>query len=194
MRYRTPLTCLLSFACLTVWAPPAAAQQEMEAAMAAWQEAGQPGVQHEHLAVLTGTWQAETKFWMDPSAEPMVSPATIEYRMIMNGRYLEETITSEFMGRPFKGRGLYGFNNVTGELQAAWIDDTSTGIFLYSGSINDDGTEMTLKGKYKDPVTGDWMETRSVMRISKDSLHYSSYEMEGAGERKTMEITGIRKM
>ena len=194
MRYRNLLIVGLAIGSLALWAPPAAAQQEMEAAMAAWAEAGKPGVHHEHLAALTGTWQAETRFWMDPSAEPMVSPATAEYRMIMGGRYLEETITSEFMGQPFKGRGLYGFNNVTGELQAVWIDDTSTGIFLYSGSMNDDGTEMTLKGRYKDPVTGEWRETRSVMRISKDNLHYIDYEMEGANEKKTMEIIGTRKM
>ena len=185
---------VLAIGSLTLGTKPAAAQQEMEAAMAAWAEAGKPGVHHEHLAALTGTWQAETRFWMDPSAEPMVSPATLEYRMIMDGRYLEEIITSEFMGQPFEGRGLYGFNNVTGELQAVWIDDTSTGIFLYSGTINDDGTEMSLTGKYKDPTTGEWRETRSVMRISKDNLHYVSYEVEGTTEKKTMEITGTRKM
>lgn len=194
MMHRAFLICLLAVGSLSLWASPAVAQEGMDAEMAAWQKAGQPGPQHKQLAALTGTWQAETKFWAEPSAEPMTSPGTIEYRMIMDGRYLEETITSEFMGEPFKGRGLYGFNNVTGELQAVWIDDTSTGIYEYSGSINDDGTEMTLKGKYKDPVSGEWKENRSVMRISKDELHYTSYEVDGGKEWKMMEMTATRKM
>lgn len=193
MRYWNLFSVGLTTGLLCLWAPPAAAQQEMDAAMAAWEKAGQPGAHHKHLAALAGTWEAETKFWMDPSGEPTVSPATIEYRMIMNGRYLEETIKSDFMGQPFTGRGLYGFNNVTGEVEAVWIDDTSTGIFQYTGSISDDGTEIALKGKYKDPVTGEWKENRSVMRISKDMLHYAGYEMEGGEEWKVMEITGTRK-
>jgi hypothetical protein len=194
MRYWNLLVVGLAIGSLALWTSPAAAQEEMDAEMAAWQKAGQPGAHHDHLATFAGTWQAESKFWMEPSADPTVSPATIEYKMIMGGRYLEETISSDFMGQPFTGRGLYGFNNVTGEVQAVWIDDTSTGIFLYSGSISDDGTEIRLNGKYKDPVTGDWRENRSVMRISKDNIHYVSYEMDGGDEWKMMEITGTRKM
>ncbi len=192
MTYRALLTPLLVFGTLTFWTPPAQAQED--AAMAAWQKAGQPGKHHKQLAALVGTWQAESRFWTEPSGEPMVSPATFEYRMIMDGRYLEENVTSEFMGQPFKGRGLYGFNNVTGELEAVWIDGMSTGIYRYSGSMSEDGSEMTLKGKYKDPASGEWKESRTVMRVSKDSFHYTGYEMEGGKEWKMMEITATRKM
>ena len=117
----------------------------------------------------------------------------MEYRMIMNGRFLEEVITSDFMGQPFKGRGLYGFNNVTGEVQAVWIDDSSTGIYSYSGSINEAGDEMMLEGKFMDPVTKEWKHSRSVMRMSRDKLHYESYEKSDGSEWKTMEITATRQ-
>lgn len=182
---------------LTLRAAPAAAQQEeispeIAAEMEAWQKAGEPGMHHEHLAKLVGTWEAETKFWSDPTAEPMVMPATMEYRMIMNGRYLEEIITSEFMGQPFNGRGLYGYDNITNKLQAAWIDNTSTGIYTYDGSINEAGDEMVLKGRYMDPLTNKWKETRSVMKISPDNLHYVSYETEDGKEQKMVEITATR--
>ncbi len=191
-RLSLPTTFLL--AGLALWAAPAAAQEgDMAAMMEAWQKAGQPGMHHQHLAVLVGTWEVETKFWMQPGAEPLISPATAKYEMIMNGRFLEETISSEFMGQPFRGRGLYGFNNVTGELQAMWIDDTATGIYSYSGSINEAGDQITLKGKYMDPVTKVWTQTRSVMRISKDKIHYENFEISDGQERKTMEITGKRK-
>lgn len=181
---------------LTLWVTPVAAQQEgeMAAEMEAWQKAGQPGMHHKHLAKMVGTWEAETKMWMEgPSADPMVMPATIEYRMIMDGRYLEEIITSQFMGQPFKGRGLYGFNNLTDEVEALWIDNMSTGLYTYDGTINEAGDEIALKGKYMDPVTKEWRETRSVMKISPDRLHYTSYESEDGKEQKMMEITATRK-
>ena len=178
-------------------APPTLAQQEgeEEAAemMEAWQQAGQPGQAHQHLAQLVGKWQAETKFWMQPDAEPMVSEGTIEYRMIMNGRYLEERVDADFMGQPFKGMGLYGYSNVNNELQAVWVDDMSTTIYSYSGSVNEAGDKMVLKGKYKDPASGEWKENRSVMRIvSPNELHYVGYEMADGEERKVMEIKATR--
>jgi hypothetical protein len=194
MRYRIPLAGALVLGCLALSTSAATAQDEDQAAMmAAYQQAGQPGMHQEQLAALVGSWEAETKFWMDPAGEPMVSSATLEYRMIMDGRYLEEIISSDFMGQPFHGRGLYGYNNVTGQLQAVWIDDMSTGIYTYSGSMNEAGDEMTLTGKYMDPVTKEWRETRSVMKISKDELHYTGWETVNGEEHKTMEITGTRK-
>ncbi len=192
MSCRNILSAASLLACLALWAVPAAAQ-EPDAAMEAWLKAGQPGKQHQQLAALVGTWQAEAKFWMDPAAAPQTMPGTIEYRMVMGGRFLEEKVDSEFMGSPFSGLGLYGYDNVTGKLQAVWIDDMSTGIYSYSGSINEAGDEITLNGRFMDPGTGDWKESRSLMKISGDKLHSISYEKtEGGEERKVMEITATR--
>ena len=126
MTYRSSLLASLLALALGVFAPTAAAQQqdkEMAEMMEAWQKAGQPGPQHQLLAKLTGQWEAQTKFWMDPAGEPITSQGTMEYRMIMDGRYLEEIITSQFMGQPFSGRGLYGYTNLTDEVEALWIDN-----------------------------------------------------------------------
>ena len=192
MKYRALFATLV--AGLVLSAAPAAAQDEdMAAMMEAWQAAGQPGMHHEHLAVLVGSWEAETKMWMDPSGEPTVTPADMSYEMVMDGRYLVETIRSEVMGQPFTGQGLYAFNNVTGKIQARWIDTMSSGIYSYEGSINEAGDEIVLMGKYMDPITKEWTKTRSVMRISADQLHYVSYETADGEERKTMEITATRK-
>jgi hypothetical protein len=193
MKYPVLFAALL-FGSLAPWPAPAAAQeQDMAAMMEAWQKAGQPGMPHKHLAKLVGTWEAETKMWMDPSAQPTVTPATIEYKMIMDGRYLMETISSEFMGQPFMGHGLYAFNNITGKVQAIWIDSSSTAIYSYEGTINEAGDEIVLKGMYIDPMTKEKKTGRSVMRLSADEVHVVSYETSGGEEWKMMEITGKRK-
>lgn len=192
--YRTLPLALLLLVPLALWPATAAGQEEDAAVMEAWQQAGQPGAMHQHLAALVGTWEAETKFWMAPDAEPATFPGTIHYRMIMDGRFLEERVEADFMGQAFNGMGLYGYNNVTERVEATWIDDMSTGVYSYTGSINEAGDEIELKGRYMDPVTGEWKDTRSVMRFSDDQLHYISYETVNGEEHKIMEITGTRKM
>ena len=192
MKYRTLIATTLLCG-LTLWAAPAVAQDEDAAAvMEAWQKAGQPGTPHKQLAGLVGTWDAETKFWMDPSGEPMVTPTKMKYEMMMDGRFLMETVHSEFGGQQFVGHGVYGYNNVTGKVQATWIDNMSSGIYAYEGSINEAGDEIVMMGKLMDPVTREWVKTRSVMKISADKLHYTSYETRGGEERKMMEITATR--
>lgn len=193
MRYRALITATLLCG-LTLWAAPALAQDEdMAAMMEAWQKAGQPGTPHQQLAVLVGAWDAETKFWMDPSGEPMVTPGFMEYEMIMDGRFLMETIHSEFAGQQFIGHGLYGYDNITGKVQASWIDNMSTGMYRYEGSINEAGDEIVLKSQYMDPITKEWKKTRSVMKFSANELHYTHYEIEDGKERKTMEVKATRK-
>jgi hypothetical protein len=192
MKHQTVVATVLLGGVL-LWAAPAAAQQEeMAEAMAAWQQAGQPGAQHEHLAKYVGSWQAEGKMWMDPSGEPTTMSSTAEYRMIMDGRFLEEIITSDLMGQPFYGRGIYGYNNLTGEVQAVWIDNMSTGIYSYVGTINEAGDEIVLVGSYTDPVTMERGETRSVMTISENEIRSVAYQIVNGQEQKTMEVIARR--
>lgn len=205
MKLRALSQSTLALACLMFLAVPAGAQEEKEeqqqeqvqaadAMMEAWVKAGTPGEHHEQLAALVGTWESDVKFWMDPSAEPLTSKGTITYEMIMDGRYLREEVKSDFMGQPFNGLGTYGFNNVTGQLEASWIDDMSTGVYTYQGSIGESGNEFVLTGTYTDPVSNEKRETRSVMRIvSPNELHYETYETRDGKEVKTMEITSTRK-
>ena len=69
----------------------------------------------------------------------------------------------------------------------------SSGIFVYEGTINEAGDEIVLMNKFLDPMTNEWKESRSLMRISADKLHYISYEVTDGEERKMMEITATRK-
>ena len=207
MKLRALSQSALAMACLMLWAMPAGAQEEKkqeqqeeqqtqaaDAMMEAWQKAGTPGEHHEQLAALVGTWNADLKFWMDPSAEPLTSKGTIDYSMIMDGRYLREEVNSEFMGQPFHGLGTYGYNNVTGQLESSWIDDMSTGVYTYEGSIGPNGKEFVLKGTYTDPVSNEVRQTRTVMQIvSPNELHYETFETRDGKEVKMMEMTATRK-
>lgn len=159
------------------------------AAMEAWTKASTPTERHANLAKLAGSWATTVKLWMDPSGEPMVTEGTMENRLIMGGRFLEGKLDGSFMGQPFNGYWLLGYNNVTEQHESIWVDNHGTGIYLYTGSSNEAGDEMTLRGKYKDPVTQDWVETRSLMKIvSPDEIQETVWEKRGDQEVRTMEI------
>lgn len=164
---------------------------EMASVMESWEKAGTPGEMHRALARTAGEWTAEVRMWMGP--EPTVSEARTTVEPIMNGRFVKETVKSDFMGKPFHGVSIIGFNNVTGEVEAVWYDDHSTGIYVYRGSMNEDGTELKLKGKYKDPSSGEWITTRSVRKIMGDEMRDTAWETRDGEEKKTMEITYRRE-
>lgn len=198
----TMRSAVLALACLLVTGASVVAQEQEEKAtedqpayehaamMEAWQRAGTPGEEHDHLAAMSGTWDIEVTMWMDPTGEPVVETGTSVARIAMEGRYLVEDVTSVFMGQPFEGHGITGFNNVTGDYEAIWIDNHSTAIHSYRGSIDEAG-DLVMTGTYTDPATGQEKESRGVLRfVSSDEMMYEAYEFGPQGEEwKVMEIT-----
>lgn len=166
---------------------------EHAAMMEAYEKAGTPGPQHEALTRTAGTWDVTVTMWMDPEGEPMTSRAISTIEPIMDGRYVQETVEGDFMGAPFRGVGTIGYSNVSGEVQGTWIDNHTTSIYTYRGSINEAGDEIQLEGEYTDPVSGQKVETRSVRKIEGDSMTETAWETRNGQEVKTMELTYQRK-
>ena len=162
---------------------------EQQAMVEAWQQAMTPGPQHAALAKMEGSYSMTVKMWMAPGAEPEVSTATSERRMIMGGRYLEETVHGTAMGEPFEGRGLTGYDNLRGEYWGVWIDNMSTGVSTSSGSWDDTTGVGTFTGSYVDPVSRQTVATRMTLERHPDrSETMTTYEATPDGEVRTMEI------
>ena len=175
--------------------PPAEAMSpEMAAEMAAWQEAMTPGPQHEKLAAMAGEWDLEVTMWMEPGAEPMKLPSTASRRMTFGGRHLEEEVSGEFMGSPFLGRAVTGYDNASGKWWTTWIDNQSTGLMVGEGDWDEETNTLTIVSTTTDPMTG---EKRRVE--GKSTIHSADHEVhemweEHDGQRfKSMEIVYHRK-
>lgn len=164
------------------------AAREMAAMMEAYMKAGTPGEPHAALAKMAGQWEGTLKMWMDPSAPPMENTFTSSTEMIMGGRYLLENVEGQFMGQTFEGAGVTGYNNTTGQYEAAWIDNMGTTIYRYTGEMNDAG-ELVLHSTFKDPTTGETVKSRTIRKmVSEDEMLETGYESRSGYERKTMEI------
>lgn len=189
-------TLVLALAASILAVPPVSAQEEdgeMAAMMEAYEKAGTPGEHHEHLGRMVGEWDAEVRMYMEPGAEPAVTQAASTVEWVMDGRFVKETVESEFMGQPFHGVGYTGYNNVAGEYEATWMDNHSTALYRYTGHVDDQG-RMVFHSESVDPVTGETVQEKGVSEfVSDDEMIVRSYRLEDGEEVLTMELRYERK-
>ncbi|HXK61080.1 MAG TPA: DUF1579 family protein [Acidobacteriota bacterium] len=91
-------------------------------------KATEPGQYHKYLEPFVGNWDVTVRMWGRPGQPPSESKASSEQTLIMDGRFLHQTFRGTFMGKPFEGLGLKGYDNVKKMYVSAWIDNSSTTI------------------------------------------------------------------
>ena len=82
---------------------------EMAEMMKLFEESGRPGVQHELLKQLAGTWDARVSMWMPGVDAPSMSTGTMVNTLIHSGRYLHHEYKGEFEGAAFTGSGNWAY-------------------------------------------------------------------------------------
>ncbi|MGQ0810383.1 MAG: DUF1579 domain-containing protein [Nitrospiraceae bacterium] len=187
--------------CLLVAAAPALAkdkksekQMDPQAMMEAYQKLATPGEQHKQLAGLAGSWTTKTKEWMEPGKPPTESSGTVEMKMVLDGRFLQQEFTGEMMGHPYSGIGTSGYDNLRKRYVSTWMDTMGTGVFVMEGTGSTDGKTITLKGQHAE-LGGGQMSHRAIWKlVDANTQIFEMYGTHGHGkEMKMMEITYNRK-
>ena len=175
--------------------PQPPGEQDVAEMMAKWKALNAKGPEHEKFKDMVGTWDTVTKMWMGPG-EPEVAKGTAVFRLILDGRYVEQKYKCMMMGEPYEGLGLEGYDRFKKKYVSIWMDSDSTGIFMIEGTTDETGKVTTYTGKMDDPMTGQKDKAvKSIAReIDQDHVIFEMYEeMPGVGEFKTMEITYTRR-
>ncbi len=147
-------------------APPPG-QQADAAATQAMMAAMTPGEHHEHLKKIAGNHTYTMKMWMDPTAPPVESTGKRSTEFLLGGRFLQEKFSGTFMGMPFEGIGVLGYDNVKKEYVGTWVDNMGTGIMTSHGTCDKSG--WTMIGEATDPMTGKPWTSRSVLKLVDDN-------------------------
>jgi hypothetical protein len=162
--------------------------------MEVYKKLATPGEPHKQFASLAGSWTTKTKEWMEPDKPPMESAGTCDFKVLLDGRFLQQEFTSEMMGQPYSGVGISAYDNLRKRYVTAWIDTMTTGIFLMEGTASADGRTITLKGQHDEP-SGGHMTHRAVWKIVDGNTQ--TFDMYGthkhSKEMKMLEITYTRK-
>ena len=152
---------------------PSTMTEEQKAMQARMQEYTTPNANHEVLKSFVGSWKANVKMWMDPKATPEESEGTSEAKMIMGGRFLEQTFNGTFMGGPFEGRGIYGYDNMRQEYTGLWFDSMATGIMVSAAKHNAETKVMTEEGSMSCPISGEGHRWYKAVTTIIDADHYT---------------------
>ena len=159
-----------------------------------WKKANTLSPEHIEMAKnMTGDWNTESSFWMDPKAPPQTSKGHANFNPIMGARFIKQTYEGEMAGEKFKGEGLFGYNTVSNEYESTWIDSTATGIMLSTGKKDAKG-DIVFRGQYDDPMSGKKKTAKSVIHFdSRDKMTYTMYdEGTGGAEVKSLEVVYTR--
>jgi hypothetical protein len=170
-------------------APPGA--EEMMKKMA---EMAAPGPAHKALNPLAGEWNVSAKFWMG-GPEPTESKGTSNKRWIMGERFLQEDFKGEFMGQPFQGMGLTGYDKMKDKYVGMWIDSMGTAMAISEGKADTDGKVITMNGTMDDPMSGEKNKpVKYILRIASQDKHVMEMHDLSLGDKSKMgEITYTRK-
>jgi Protein of unknown function (DUF1579) len=190
--FMKPLTfVLLALAAVcTSLSSSAQTSDEMQAMMAY----STPGDIHKMLAKSTGSWSATLSMWMQPDAKPVSSTASCVNEMILGGRYLQAKNKGVFMGQPFEGIGLTGYDNAKKQFVSTWVDNMGTGIMTMTGSWDEASKSIRYSGMMVDPSTSKDIPVREVWRFVDDNNQVMEmYASSNGKEFKTMEVKYTRQ-
>src|SRR5262249_36587958 len=101
------------------------------------QELPKPGKEHEQLARLVGTWDADTES----------GKGTMTYDMGLGGLWLIGNFEGEFAGMKFQGKGLDTYDSATKKYRSIWVDSFSTAPRIMEGKSDKDNKVITLTGE-----------------------------------------------
>lgn len=171
----------------------AQAQEGVDDEMQACMELGKPGPEHADLMKFVGTWKVESKMWTKPGEPPVSSSGIAVFTSLFNGRYLRQDVDGLFLGAPFRGTGLMGFNNATRQYEDVWIDSNSTGIMHSTGTRAADGKRWEFTGSCAGPGGKEMKMRSTITRVSDDQFSAEAFcDVDGSGETKCWEATYTR--
>ncbi|HKQ61700.1 MAG TPA: DUF1579 domain-containing protein [Candidatus Polarisedimenticolaceae bacterium] len=128
-----------------------------------------PGEHHKHLARMVGKWNSKGKFWMEPGKPPAETTGTAEFVPVLDGRFIQQNYHGTFMGQPFVGSGLEGYDNFKQKHIATWVDNMGTALLSFEGSCAQGGKVVTLSGELDDPASGQHTKMRNVTTWQNDN-------------------------
>lgn len=184
------LTLLLLVACFTYVLCSAMAEpspEDMAALMAKFKEAAEPTEPHAWLATLAGEWSLETR---SPLQGGDTTHGKVVARMIQGGRFLEEELTSEWMGSTITRLQRIGFDNVQGKFLYSSTASNSTSMFFGHGTRDAESGELTIHTPIHDPMTPEGRMSRTVVQYpSADEQRIQVYDTQGDQEVLVVEMT-----
>jgi hypothetical protein len=175
MRHRNLLFTALAVPVLA-WSAAALLQEEKKPAAQEPGEMGMPAPSphNEALQDLEGTWDAELEM-VTPGMPPNKSKS-VETISTIGGFWIISDVRGSFMGMPFHGHGIYGYDSNKKKHVGVWADAFGDWMMTGEGTCEGACKKVTLTLKGIDMVTGKEATYREVTeRKDADTRHWEMY-------------------
>jgi hypothetical protein len=183
------LLLIVAFTCCSL-TTNAQSQDDMKAMM----NYSTPGEIHKMMAKSVGSWEGKVSMWMEPGAPVINSTGEAQTDTILGGRYLQTRNTSNFMGMPFEGISITGYDNAKKVFVNSWIDNMGTGMMYLTGKWDAANNSIDFTGSMVDPVSGKDIAVREVLKFVDDNTQVMDmYATANGHEFKNMEVKYTRK-
>lgn len=142
----------------------------------------------QRLEAWVGTWEAEVTMM------GATTRGTETCRLDCGGHWLVTEHTGSFLGQPFLGRGLTGFDATRGAYTGVWVDSSGGPMSLYSdGTFSADGKTFTahVEGVGLDGKPARFEYVSSFPEPRKRS--FEVYQLAGAQRELQMSIRYTRR-
>ena len=171
------------FACLAASTQSAQEPPEME----------KPGEHHKHLKMMAGTWDVKSKFHMVPGQTIEMNGVEIA-KMQSGGFWLISDFSGKFMGEPFHGHAVMGYEAHKKKYIGTWADSFGSVLVTTTGTCSKDGKVTTMIGKGYDPMQKREITYKQVYKIKDANTRtYHMYDMQGKNEKLIMESVYRRR-
>lgn len=176
---------------LAVIAAPATA---LPSAVAALDAAMTPGPEQARLNDLVGTFDVTISIWVTPQSVPVVANAAAVATWVLDGRYVQTSLSGIVGGQPYNALGYSGYDNAGKVYQATWMDNASTAQTWYQGGFTPGSKAAVMKATTVNAVTGKPEPLELRLTIDKDGNHITELWGNGGGKTifKMMELRYVR--
>ena len=147
-----------------------------------------PTAEHKKLLESAGNWEGSVVFIAPDKTE---STATAREKIEPIGPYWTQSrFESNFMGSPYLGTGVMGYDPEKKKFIGTWVDNMSSHFALMEGKM--EGDKLVMRWQAPDMTSGKLVPHRSETTHAADTVTTSFFTGDGA-DAKNMVITMKRK-
>jgi hypothetical protein len=147
--------------------------------------------EHALLKQMAGDWDVKVSMFMGPEA--MVSNGTYEAHMV-GDTWVAGDFEGDFMGMPFYGHGVNGYDVKAKKHVSYWFDSMTTSPNVSEGTYDAAAQALTMKGKGFDMMGKEVAQTETTVFKDADTMLFSMTQPGADGKDvKVMEIVYTRQ-
>ncbi len=153
-----------------------------------------PGKHHKHLKLMAGTWDVESKMYMIPG-QVMKGTFVEVARIQPGGFWLISNFEGKFMGMPFHGHSVLGYEAHKKQYTGVWVDSLASVMVHSTGHCEKNGKLNVMTGKGCDPMTQRNKTMRQITEVKDANTKiFKMFDVQGKKETLIMEAVYKRRV